>query len=216
MHTPNAAAERDRLVQGCAALGVPLEAADPDRLLAYLEQLYTWNSSASLTTVPRSQALRLHLLDSLAAAQSLAPLGSVADLGSGGGLPGLPLAVVRPGARFSLIERRRRRCSFLSAAARTLHCDNVEVVNAVVADLPDQTFDCVISRAFRDPQTFVNAAYRLLQPGGRVVVMAARLEERLPAALAASQEDLEVVEDGAFTLPGGDEARRILVLQRSG
>ena len=199
------------LESGAAELGTPVQPAQARCLLAYLDLLYQWNKAAGLTTVSRDDAVRLHLLDSLAALP-LVVGDSCLDLGTGAGLPGLVLAIASPGTRFVLVESNRRRCSFLLEARRLLRISNLEVVESDVESLGEDRYPLVISRAFRAPEEFLAIAKRLVMPGGRVVVMLAdrtRADiERLEAG-----SGLQVCDTRCLLLPGGNEPRTILAFQ---
>ena len=112
-----AADEARQLESGAAALGVSLDARAVGLLLVFLERIYAWNRSAGLTTVARSDAVRLHLLDSLSIVPFLPASGAIVDLGSGAGLPGIPVAIALANASVTLVEARRRKASFLAESA---------------------------------------------------------------------------------------------------
>lgn len=178
-----------RLQAGAAALGVALDAAQCDRLLAYLELLDKWNRAYNLTAVrDRGAMLGYHLLDSLSALQSLH--GSrVLDIGSGAGLPGIPLAIVCPERRFVLLDSNGKKTRFCVQAVGELGLGNVAVERSRIEDYrPAQPFDTVISRAFADIGRFAAAAGPLLAPGGRLVAMKGRLPDKDIKGLPAGFE----------------------------
>lgn len=214
-HSEHGRSEGRQLADGARELGVPLDDAQRDILLRYVDLLYVWNRAAGLTTIPRENAVRLHVLDSLAAAPVLAAAprgaeGPVVDLGTGAGLPGLVLAVARPETSFVLVESNRKRCSFLLEALRVLALANVRVVESAVEDLPREVlYPTVISRAFRPPAEFLQIARRLVAPGGSIVLLLAD----------PTDEDLAALEQGIglavevcrrVRLPGGIEPRAIV------
>ncbi len=202
----------ESLRQGAAELGVALSPEQEVDLLRYLDLLYVWNRAAGLTTIVRADAVRLHLLDSLATLQSVSA-GPCLDLGTGAGLPGLVLAIVSPGTSFVLVESNRRRCSFLMEVVRVLGLRNVRVVESDVESLPrDVRHPVVISRAFRPPLEFASIAARFVAGDGRVVLMLAdptspELEE------LEAVSGLRLLEARRFSLPGGGERRALVVLQ---
>ncbi|MFQ5473895.1 MAG: 16S rRNA (guanine(527)-N(7))-methyltransferase RsmG, partial [Dehalococcoidia bacterium] len=122
--------EGRRLRCGAEQLGIDLSEQAAAKLIAFLECLYLWNKSAGLTTIERSEAVRLHLLDSLTALPLLGRCVAIADLGSGPGLPGIPLAIALPASRLVLVESRRRKCSFLAETIRELGLENCRVEQA--------------------------------------------------------------------------------------
>ncbi len=208
--------EISALRRGASELGVELDDGSAQRLLSYLDSLYRWNRKTRLTAVARSDALRLHLLDSLTALPLL-PLGArLADLGSGAGLPGLVLALARPDLDVSLVESRRRRCSFLSEVVRESGVDNCRVLNRRAESLVEEgrVFDCVISRAFKTPVEFVRLAASLVHAGrGRVLVMsgpAPGLAEEVCARVAG----VEFEECRDVVLPDGGERRMVWSFSR--
>ena len=137
-----------QLCAGAAALGVPLADADAQRLLQLGDELLDWNRKVNLTALDTpAQVLTHHLLDSL----SVAPLirgPRVADVGTGGGFPGLPLALVQPQHQFTLIDSVAKKLRFVDHAAQLLGLANVQTVHARVEALQVPAFDTVVTRAF--------------------------------------------------------------------
>lgn len=204
--------ELETLRQGAANLGVTLGSEQEADLLRYLDLIYVWNRAAGLTTIARANAVRLHLLDSLASLASVSG-NRCLDLGTGAGLPGLVLAIVMPGISFVLVESNRRRCSFLLEVVRVLGLRNVQVVESDVESLPkDVRYPVVISRAFRPPLEFAGIASRFVAEDGRVVMMLADpTHSELEVLEGAS--GLRLLETRRFSLPGGGERRTIVVLE---
>lgn len=204
--------EDRQLEEGARELGVELTPDQRARLLRYLDLIYVWNRAAGLTTISRDNALRLHLLDSLAAATAIHE-GPCLDLGTGAGLPGLVLAVATPELSFVLVESNRKRCSFLLEVIRLLPVANARVVESAVEDLPaEELYPTVISRAFRPPAEFLAIARGLVRPRGEVVLLLA----------SPSESDLARLEEGVgfpvaachrLTLPGGREPRAIVTFR---
>ncbi|MFT4570945.1 MAG: 16S rRNA (guanine527-N7)-methyltransferase [Hyphomicrobiaceae bacterium] len=200
--------ERNALRSGAESLGLSLDENSSSTLVSLLDGVYLWNKSAGLTTIPRADAIRLHVLDSLTAVTFLRDQGTVVDLGSGGGFPGMPLAIVRTDLEFTLVESNRRRANFLAEMRRDLALTNVTVVHADVGSLEGQSFDTVISRAFRGPREFLDQASGLLTVGGEAVVMAAILEDSELRAVAEAS-GFDVIETCGVALPGGGEVRTL-------
>lgn len=136
------------LCEGAAALGVPLTIGDARRLLRLGDELLDWNRKVNLTALDTpAQVLTHHLLDSL----SVAPFihgPRVADVGTGGGFPGLPLALVQPQHQFTLIDSVAKKLRFVEHAADVLGLANVQTVHARVEALQLPPFDTVVTRAF--------------------------------------------------------------------
>ncbi|HET7369550.1 MAG TPA: 16S rRNA (guanine(527)-N(7))-methyltransferase RsmG [Gammaproteobacteria bacterium] len=200
-----------RLQAGAAALGVALDAAQCDRLLAYLALLDKWNRAYNLTAVrDRGAMLHYHLLDSLSALASLHGA-RVLDIGSGAGLPGIPLAIVCPERQFVLLDGNGKKTRFCVQAAGELGLDNVTVERSRVEDYrPEQPFDTVISRAFADIARFAAAAGPLLAPGGRLVAMKGRLPDREIKGLSAG---FEVDAVKPVEVPGVDAERHLVEIR---
>lgn len=203
--------EPARLIASCKEIGVELPAEKATSLVAYLDLLYFWNVSAGLTTVPRSEAVRVHLVDSLLFLHELSGVSTVADIGTGGGLPGIPLALVMTGATFDLVESKRRKCSFLREAVRELGLTNCRVLELDAATLPvsGRSYDAVLSRAFMSPHRWVPFASGVLGPGGRLLVAAGPECDGRDIEAAAVEAKLHLVARHEYLLPGGSEQRRI-------
>ena len=178
-----AADSRDLLVRGGAQLGLAVDPAGVERLLAYLAELMKWSRRVNLIArdTPETQVVETHFLDSLTLLPFLDGAGEVhlLDVGSGAGFPGLALACVRPDARFTLCEPRQKRVSFLRHVVRTLGLANVEVapdrVDAHTADWPGR-FTHITSRAVAEPAAFLPLVRPLVTPATRVLLMLARAE----------------------------------------
>lgn len=178
-----AADSRDLLVRGGAQLGLAVDPAGVERLLAYLAELMKWSRRVNLIArdTPETQVVETHFLDSLTLLPFLDGAGEVhlLDVGSGAGFPGLALACVRPDARFTLCEPRQKRVSFLRHVVRTLGLANVEVVaeriEAHLADWPGR-FTHITSRAVAEPAAFLPLVRPLVTPATRVLLMLARAE----------------------------------------
>ena len=155
---------------------VPLERAQADALLTYASLLLTWSSRINLTgAVSLEQLADAHLPDSFALASRLggAPLRAV-DVGSGGGLPALPLAILRPNLSIQLVEPIAKKAAFLRTAVRELALgQRIQVVVQRAESLaPAPPFDVATSRATLAPPEWIALAARLVRPGGRAFVLA--------------------------------------------
>ena len=160
------------LAQGLAELGLELTPAACEKLVAYLGLIQKWNRVYNLTAVrePRKM-LSHHLLDCLAVVPHIAGT-SVLDVGSGAGLPGIPLAIAVPRLRVTLLDSSHKKAAFLCQAAIELALTNVTVVSErAQAWNTTQRFDLVVSRALTDLPEFVQLAGRLIAPGGGLAAM---------------------------------------------
>lgn len=200
-----------QIESGLATLGLTLEAPRREALRKHLELVAKWNRVHNLTSVREpEQMVTLHLLDSLSIAAHLGGAKRVADIGTGGGFPGIPLAIVRPDVHFSLVESSHKKCAFLEQARGELALANVQVVCARVEQWhPEQPFDVVVSRAFAELADFVVQARHLVAPGGRMLAMKGihPYDEiaRVPAGHRASVIELAV--------PGLDAKRHLVTLE---
>ena len=208
-----------QLADGTAALGLALPQETVDRLLAFGELLLKWNKVYNLTAIRNPQELITHhLLDSLAVLPYLETLNRLADIGSGGGLPGVVLAIVRPGLIVSSIETVGKKASFQQQAKIELGLGNFSVVNKRVEQvqaeaLPGGAPEGVISRAFSSLADFVALSGHLVAEGGALYAMkgANPVDEiaTLPAGWA-------VTETHALRVPGLDAERHLLFIRRTG
>lgn len=163
------------LARGVGALGIDLPAGAPGKLLRYLELLEKWNRTYNLTAIRDPlEMVSHHLLDSLAVLPHL-PMrrnDSLADVGSGGGAPGIPLAIARPEWRVALNDASEKKTAFLRQAAIELGLQNVHVQQGRVESwTPAAGFAVVISRAFAELAEFVHACRHLVAPGGCLAAM---------------------------------------------
>ena len=162
-----------QIAEGLAAMGLDLPQASRARLEQHLELIAKWNRVHNLTAVRETeQMVVLHLLDSLSVLPHLEGATSVLDVGTGPGLPGVPIAISRPDARVTLLDSSHKKCAFLQQAKTELALENVEVVCDRVENWkPAQKFDAVVSRAFSDLADFIAQAKHLVAPGGRLIAM---------------------------------------------
>jgi 16S rRNA (guanine527-N7)-methyltransferase len=156
-----------QLSEGLAALGIALPAAAQEKLLAYCALLDKWNRIYSLTALrDPHKAVSHHLLDSLAV-RPYVPPGSLLDVGSGGGMPGIPLAIARPDLAVTLLDSNSKKAAFLQQAAIELGLANISVHCGRVEQYhPSVGFTAITSRAFSELTTFVECSRHLLAEGG--------------------------------------------------
>ena len=168
---PDEALARE-LANGIEAMALAIPAQAQRRMLAFIMLLAKWNRTFNLTAIDDpAQMVGRHLLDSLAVLPYLRGP-RVLDVGTGAGLPGIPLALARPADRFVLLDSSGKKTRFVTQAVAELGLDNVDVVQARLADYrPALAFDCVISRAFGSLAELLQASGRLLAPGGRLLAM---------------------------------------------
>lgn len=213
--TPGALA--DTLRTGALALGLDLNPAQQDKLLAYLALMAKWNKVYNLTALRDPQQMMTHhLLDSLAAVAAFKGARNVLDVGAGGGLPGIVLAIwaeqAAPDMRISMIDTVHKKTAFLTQAKAELQLSNVSVYTARVEQLQvEQLFDVITSRAFAELNDFINWSQHLLQAGGRYIamkgVMPADEISRLP-------EGWKVTGSRQLQVPGLDVERHLIFIER--
>jgi 16S rRNA (guanine527-N7)-methyltransferase len=205
---------REALDAGIAALGLELDATARQRLLSHLALLDKWNRTHNLTAIRDvGRAVTHHLLDSLAVLAYLPRRQGLRllDVGSGGGLPGIPLAIARPGWRVTLLDSNRKKCAFLRQAALELGLTNVDVVaSRAEAFAPVQGFDVVIARALAELERFAAASCHLLVPGGWLVAMKGAYPAAEVAHLPAS---IRLVRTERLTVPGIEGERHLVIMQ---
>lgn len=203
---------REALESGLAALGLSLEATAVERLLGYLEELARWNRAYNLTAVRQPlEMVRRHLLDSLMLVSVVQ--GSVIDVGSGAGLPGLPLAIVAPERSVTVLDSNGKKARFLRHAVRTLALDNVEVAETrAEVWQPTAGYDFVVSRAFARLSDFLAMTGHLAAEGGQWLAMKGKLEAR---ELAEVPEGFHIVDVKTLSVPGLPEARHLVIVSRA-
>jgi len=206
--------ERELLTDGGAQFDLKIDRARADTLLDLVDELETANAQFNLTAIrDRLGMLRKHVLDSL----SLQPFlkgRRIADVGTGAGFPGLPLAVVNPERRFWLIEATGKKARFVERTALRLSVGNVEVVNERAERFrPLEPFDTVLARALSSLSDFVAYAGHLCAPDGRLLAMKGKRPDEEIWALPKS---FRVVAVHRIKLPGLDDERHIVELSPAG
>lgn len=200
----------DQLRQGLAALGQPpLQAAQEKQLLEFIQVLFRWNKAYNLTAVHDPQAMLVrHLLDSLSARPYLEGA-RILDVGTGAGLPGIPLAIAEPDRHFVLLDSLGKRITFLRQVVLSLKLPNVSLVQGrVEAYRPAEPPSCVISRAFARFHEYLAAIAHLLAPDVCVLAMKGRAAEaELAEGRLAAGGKLTLI---PLAVPGLDEARVLL------
>jgi 16S rRNA (guanine527-N7)-methyltransferase len=207
------------LKKGVAQLPLALSDGQLERLLDYLALLAKWNAVYNLTAVrDPAQMVVQHLLDTLAAVPAFVSANRVLDVGSGGGLPGMVLAIwaqeSRPGLHVAMIDTVHKKTAFLTQVKAELGLSNVTVYTGRVEALQvEQPFDVITSRAFADLSDFVNWSGHLLAPGGRFIAMkgvaADEESDRLPDAW-------RLVDKTPLNVPGLAAERHLVIIARAG
>jgi 16S rRNA (guanine527-N7)-methyltransferase len=229
--------DQQQLAAGVAALGLALPVGAEAKLMAYLALLDKWNRVYNLTAVrDTGRMVSHHLLDSLAAvgtfdalvlelspsSQPSPPKGegasvapqtiNVLDVGSGGGLPGIPLAIARPELQVTLIDSIAKKTAFLLQAKTELGLGNLTVVTGRVEDFcPQAGFDIITTRAFSDLREFATLTRHLLKPGGRWLAMKGLMPHE---EIVLLPDWVRVSANIELLVPGLEASRHLIVLER--
>ncbi|HEY0310464.1 MAG TPA: 16S rRNA (guanine(527)-N(7))-methyltransferase RsmG [Luteimonas sp.] len=207
---------RAELEAGLDALGLARALADP--LLAYLALLLRWNQAYNLTAIREpGEMVRKHLLDSLAMHASVDAIaargGALADLGTGAGLPGIPLAIAKPGLQVALVESNGKKARFLREAVRSLGLRNARVLESRSEAVAEPgRFDAITARALATLPLILALGGHLLAPGGVLLAMKGALPEDEIAGLPPGWKLADV---RPLTVPGVDAARHLVVVARA-
>ena len=208
---------QDALSSGIQALGLDLPAGTPERLDAFARLLIKWNKVYNLTAIrDEGQVLTHHLLDSLSVLPALAGIERLVDVGSGGGLPGVVLAIARPDLQVDSVETVQKKASFQNQARIELKLPNFRAHHARIENwqpaYAPEAPDGIISRAFADLADFVTLTAHLAGPDTRILAMKgiypADEIARLPAGFALEQS-IELA------VPGLDAERHLLIVKRT-
>ena len=202
--------QAEQLDHGLAALGIALPADAQAKLLAYVALLYKWNKTYSLTAMrEQDKAVSHHLLDSLAILPFV-PSGSLLDVGSGGGMPGIPLAIACPELQVCLLDSNSKKAAFLRQAAIELalpnisvHCGRVEQYHPAIG------LAAITSRAFSEVADFVGLTRHLLAPNGRWLAMKGVWPH---AEIGRLPHDIAVDAVNRLQVPGVEGERHLVVL----
>ncbi|MBP7393337.1 MAG: 16S rRNA (guanine(527)-N(7))-methyltransferase RsmG [Zoogloea sp.] len=206
------------LAKGSAALGLDLPAEAQEKLLAFARLLIKWNKVYNLTAIrDEAQVVTHHLLDSLSVLPQLAGIKRLVDVGSGGGLPGVVLAICRPELQVDSVETVQKKATFQNQARIELKLANFRAHHARIenwqpAYFAEQPVDGIVSRAFADLADFVNLSAHLAGPETRILAMKgvypADEIARIPAGFALERST-------PLTVPGLDAERHLIIVKRS-
>ncbi|MBS0356615.1 MAG: 16S rRNA (guanine(527)-N(7))-methyltransferase RsmG [Proteobacteria bacterium] len=205
------------LEQGIAALGLDLPADAPQKLLAFGQLLIKWNKVYNLTAIrDEAQVVTHHLLDSLSVLPQLDGISRLVDVGSGGGLPGVVLAICRPDLQVDSVETVQKKSTFQNQARIELKLNNFRAHHARIenwqpAYAPDAP-DGIISRAFADLADFVNLTAHLAGPQTRILAMKGVYPED---EIARIPEGFAMERSAKLQVPGLDAERHLIIVKRT-
>lgn len=205
------------LEQGAAQLGINVNPVQVKQLLAYIREFDKWNKAYNLSAIrDLEKMVPRHLLDSLSVVPHLLSLPystmeNIIDVGTGGGLPGIPLAIMFPERRFTLLDSNGKKTRFLFHVKTLLGLDNVSVENRRVEHFePGQKFQIVISRAFASLQDMTSGCAHLLIEGGVFMAMKGVYPED---ELKASATRINLQASYKLSVPGSEGERHLLILK---
>jgi 16S rRNA (guanine527-N7)-methyltransferase len=202
------------LANGIKELQLDLNQQQHEQLLDYLALLFKWNAVYNLTSVRDPMRMMTHhVLDSLAAVPAFDSARNVLDVGAGGGLPGMVLAIAKPAMKVAMIDTVHKKTAFLTQVKAELGLANVTVYTMRVEDLEvEDKFDVITSRAFADLSDFVNWSEHVLAEEGQFIALKGTAppeeQERLP-------QDWKVTQLRPLAVPGLDAERHLVFIQKS-
>ncbi len=202
--------EREVLTAGASDIGFALAASDAEALLRLVDELEIGNAQFNLTAIrDRPGMLRKHVLDSLSLQPYLRGT-RIADIGTGAGFPGLPLAIVNSQRRFTLVEATGKKARFVEQTVERLSCGNVQVANVRAESYrPFELFDTVIARALSSLADFAAYAGHLCAPEGRLLAMKGK---RPDEEISALPKTFRVLAVHRLKVPGLDDERHLVEL----
>jgi 16S rRNA (guanine527-N7)-methyltransferase len=210
---PNRTELGAQIHKGLVQLGLDSAAAIENNLLIYIDILQKWNRIYNLTAIrDPEKMISAHLFDSLAVVRHL-PGNRLLDVGSGAGLPGVPVAIAKPECEVTLLDSNHKKAAFLRQAAAELRLNNAKVVcERVETWQPARKFDCIVSRAFSELAEFVALAKHLLAPGG---VFAAMKGVSPDEEIEGLPRDFRVRQLLRLAVPGLAAERHLVLIERA-
>jgi len=200
-----------QLARGLSALGLEADSRLQEKLLAYVALLAKWNRTYNLTAVrdPAEMVTR-HLLDSLAILPFL-QLPTVLDVGTGPGLPGIPLALFQPEGKFTLLDSNSKKTRFVNQSVMELGLSNVTVVQSRIEDYrPEERFTTAVSRAYSTIQAMLTDCRHVCAAGGRIIAMKGQYPRE---ELTGWPEGFRLVSVEPLLVPGLEAERHVVLIE---
>ncbi|MEZ8131165.1 16S rRNA (guanine(527)-N(7))-methyltransferase RsmG [Enterovibrio norvegicus] len=203
---------KQRLAQLIEQAGMEIPAHQQDQLIGYVEMLHKWNKAYNLTSVRDPQEMIIkHIMDSIVVSQHLEG-STFIDVGTGPGLPGIPLAIVNPEKSFTLLDSLGKRIRFIRQVIHELKIDNVTPVQSRVEDFQSEAgFDGVLSRAFASMNDMISWCHHLPTPNGHFLALKGQVDQVEIDALPA---DCSVTDIKPLTVPGLEGQRHLVILAK--
>ncbi len=207
-------------MEGAKSFGILLEKKEIDLFALFLDELLKWNPKINLTAIRSEKEIIIkHFLDSLAVHPYLPEDFTLLDIGSGAGFPGIPLKIVRPSLRVTLVDSVRKKLDFQKHIIRTLGLRGIETVHGRIQDKgvlgqKAGTFDALVSRAFSDLWTFLALGYPFLKKGGVAIAMKGPISDEELRLLGAERDHYRFREKAHLVLPFSSYERAILLFER--
>lgn len=197
-------------------IGLVLTQVQAERLALFASLLLKWNKAYNLTSIKNpEEVVRLHIADSLTLVQNFDELAGTAkcvlDVGSGGGLPAIPLAIMRPDLDITMVDAVQKKTIFQRQACLTCHLSNAKALHARIESLSGRKYDVITSRAFASLKDMVALTRSLLSDNGRWLAMKGKLPEE---EIKDLPNDVEVEKQVRLTLGKGEIDRVLIVLKR--
>lgn len=211
----------DLLREGAREFGIAVSDFDLDKFILYLENLKKWNQSINLTAIKNDKEIVVnHFIDSLSVVPFIKNDGSLLDIGSGGGFPGIPVKIVMPELKVTLLDSVNKKVSFMNDTIRKLEIKNIKAIWGRAEDInnkvPRESFDYVITRAVGSIEDATKLSTPYLSKDGVIILMKGRRGyQEWSEAKEQIGGDFELLDSKEFTLPHSDLARSIFVLKPS-
>ena len=202
----------EKLEAGCRQMNIRVGKAQQQQLLAHIELIAKWNQRLNLTAIRDSGDMVVHhVLDSLSVMPWIKGK-KILDIGSGAGFPGIPLAIVDPTTRITLLDSRGKRIEFLRYACHSLQLDNILLQKSRVEDYrPQQKFDTLVARAFSSLARLVELTAQCRSRGARMLALKGKYPQSEVAELPARTRTCTTIEK--IDVPGLDAQRHIVIFE---